>query len=198
MVLKATVIFTFKEALLCIPPFFYSVPPCSVWKHQRRVETKFSLSLWWWALSQFRWVHTRVLICTTDRAHQSWMRTAFLASWQCARVHTWITSRWFYLFCFFHLFPRNLADLSRRWYDASRCILESVRLFLPPSSCFSRNYSRLIVRHLSFVFDDYRLVFPLSFNYSLETERTNYNASQLNAPSSKKGALACLFISRII
>lgn len=45
MVLKATVIFTFKEALLCIPPFFYSVPPCSVWKHQRRVETKFSLSL---------------------------------------------------------------------------------------------------------------------------------------------------------
>lgn len=197
MVLKATVIFTFKEALLCIPPFFYSVPPCSVWKHQRRVETKFSLSLVVGSLA----ISLSAYSCTHMHhrsSHRSWMRTAFLASWQCARVHTWITSRWFYLFCFFHLFPRNLADLSRRWYDASRCILESVRLFLPPSSCFSRNYSRRIVRHLSFVFDDYRLVFPLSFNYSLETERTNYNASQLNAPSSKKGALACLFISRII
>lgn len=103
------------------------------------------------------------------------------------------------------LFLPPFSSQSRRFIstliqcvDASRCILESVRLFLPPSSCFSRNYSRRIVRHLSFVFDDYRLVFPLSFNYSLETERTNYNASQLNAPSSKKGALACLFISRII
>lgn len=85
--------------------------------------------------------------------HRSWMRTAFLASWQCARVHTWITSRWFYLFCFFHLFPRNLAGLSRRWYDARQVVAPSNRfasLFLRVElwlSRFSRNYFRRIVRY---------------------------------------------------
>lgn len=95
-------------------------------KHQRR--NFLSLSLWRWALSQFRWVHTRVLICT-DRAHRSWMRTAFLAmSWQRARVHTWITSRWFYLFCFFHSpFPSQSRRLSRRWYDARQVVAPSNR-----------------------------------------------------------------------
>lgn len=58
---------------------------------------------------QFRWVHTRVLICG-DRVRCE-MHAAFLASWQCAQVHTWITAVDFTFFSFALFFPlsRNLV-----------------------------------------------------------------------------------------
>lgn len=107
-------------------------------------------------------------------------------------MHTWITSRSFYLFCFFHLFPRNLAGLSRRWYDArpSRCTLESVSSSESNSSFSLSKLFETDCSTLPFVIIIlyiYRLVFPLSFNYR-NRERIN-NALQLNSPSSKRSRL---------
>lgn len=170
--------------------FFYSVA-----RHASRASTsKFSLSLWRWALSQFRWVHTRVLICA-DRAHRSWMRTAFLAmSWQRARVHTWITSRWFYLFCFFHSpFPSQSRRLSRRWYDARQVVAPSNRF----ASFFLRQLlflffapSKKIIRCLS----KYSMVDIGWYLHCRSIIETNYR--QLNLLPFRLGV--CLFISRII
>lgn len=101
------------------PDVFHSKNACAR-RCQRRGEQSFSLR---W---QFRWVHTRVLICG-DRVRCE-MHAAFLASWQCAQVHTWITAVDFTFFFFRPILPpfSQSRRLSRRWYDAREVVAPSL------------------------------------------------------------------------
>lgn len=101
----------------CIPPFFYSSR--SVWKHQRWSEILFfSLSL----VVGSRAISLSAYSCT--HMHRSWMRTAFLASWQCARASAYLDYKPFILP---FLFLPPFSSQSRRFISTLiRCAAKSL------------------------------------------------------------------------
>lgn len=171
----------------CIPPFFYSSR--SVWKHQRWSEILFfSLSL----VVGSRAISLSAYSCT--HMHRSWMRTAFLASWQCARASAYLDYKPFILP---FLFLPPFSSQSRRFISTLiRCATKSlhprigfflrVQLVFFTLEIIRDGLFDVTFRHY-YILYIYRLVFPLSFNYR-NRERIN-NALQLNSPSSKRSRL---------
>lgn len=165
MVLKAVVIFTFKEALLCIPPFFYSVAPLTLKASTSAWNEIFSLSL---SLSGGG-LSRNFVECILVYSYAPIVDAHRIPSVLAMRPSAYLDHKPLILpFLFLPPFPSQ----SRRFISTlircapSRCTLESVRFSLPPSRTVTLStLSKLFSTDcpiLPFVFDDYRLVFPLS------------------------------------